>query len=142
LGGQVIIGGCVSRTVTVKVQIEVLPAASVAVTVTVVVPEKAVPDGGLATTCTPGQLSVAEKLNVTTAEHIPGAAGTVMLAGHITAGGCVSFTVTVKEQFAVLPAASITLQLTFVAPSGNTEPDTGLHIGALTPGQLSAAFTL
>ena len=43
-----------------KVQLDVLPDASVAVLVTVVVPSgKVEPDGGLLTTVTPGQLSVA-----------------------------------------------------------------------------------
>jgi len=61
LAGQVIEGGCVSLTVTLKVHIAVLPAPSVAVQVTVVVPfVKAEPDGGVHVT--PGeavQLSVA-----------------------------------------------------------------------------------
>jgi hypothetical protein len=46
-------------TVTVKVQVAVLFAASVAVQVTVVVPRlKQVPDGGRQETVPPGQLSV------------------------------------------------------------------------------------
>ena len=58
--GQVIIGGCVSTTVIVNEHILWLPAASVATAVTVVVPfGNDEPDGGLLTTVTPGQLSVA-----------------------------------------------------------------------------------
>ena len=46
-------------TVTVKLQVAVLFAASVAVQVTVVVPRlKQVPDGGRQVTVAPGQLSV------------------------------------------------------------------------------------
>jgi hypothetical protein len=48
LAGQLITGACASTTVTVKVQLEVLFAASVAVAVTVVVPAgKKLPDAGL-----------------------------------------------------------------------------------------------
>ena len=58
--GHSIVGFSVSLTVTVKEQLEVLPDASVAVLVTVVVPfGKVEPEGGLLTTVTPGQLSVA-----------------------------------------------------------------------------------
>ena len=59
-----------STTVTVKEQLAVLPEASVAVPVTVVVPfGKVEPEAGLATTVTPGQLSAAVTLKLTTAEH-------------------------------------------------------------------------
>ena len=48
LAGQVMVGFCASTTVTVKVQLDVLLAASVAVAVTVVVPTgKKLPDSGL-----------------------------------------------------------------------------------------------
>ena len=60
LGGQIITGGSVSTTVTVKLQLAVSPAASVAVQVTVVVPTgKVEPEAGLHEQLTPGQLSVA-----------------------------------------------------------------------------------
>jgi hypothetical protein len=50
----------VSKTVTVKLQVAVLPDVSVAVQVTVVTPTgKHPPEGGLQTTTTPGQLSEA-----------------------------------------------------------------------------------
>ena len=86
--GQAILGGCVSTTVTVKEQLAVLPEASVAVAVTVVVPfGKVEPDGGFATTVTPGQLSLAVTLKLANAEHSPGAQGTLMFAGHEMLGG-------------------------------------------------------
>jgi hypothetical protein len=101
LDGQVIIGGCVSTIVTVKLHVAVLPDASVAVAVTVVVPfGKVEPDGGLATTLTPGQLSAAAAVKVTTLEHCPIPAGMTIFAGHVTVGACVSLTVTVNEQLA------------------------------------------
>ena len=60
LAGQVIDGGCVSLTVTVKVQKPVLFELSVAVQVTVVVPfGKVEPEAGTQLTVTPEQLSVA-----------------------------------------------------------------------------------
>lgn len=60
LEGQVIVGACWSTTVTVKVQLFVLPEVSVAVQVTVVVPFGNVePDGGLHTVEATAQLSVA-----------------------------------------------------------------------------------
>jgi hypothetical protein len=46
-------------------------------------------------------------------------------------------TETVKEQLAVLPEASLTLQLTVVVPSAKVEPDGGTQLGAPTLGQLS-----
>ena len=59
--GHVATGFCVSITVTVKVQLLVLPFAAVAVFVTVVVPMgKVLPLGGLQKTLTGGQPPVAE----------------------------------------------------------------------------------
>src|SRR5262245_24751376 len=84
LAGQVIDGACVSLTVTVKVQLDVLPRASVAVLDTVVVPTpKKVPLVGELETVTPGQLSAAVTLNVTYLEQAPVAALTVMFAGQV-----------------------------------------------------------
>ena len=77
-------------TVTVKLQVEVLPEASVPVQVTGVVPfGKVEPEGGEQATVAPGQLSVTVAANVTKALHWPEAAFTVMFAGHATeAGDC------------------------------------------------------
>jgi hypothetical protein len=60
-----------------------------------------------------------------------------MFGGHVIVGGCVSFTVIVNVQVAVLPDASATVQVTVVVPFGKNEPDAGEHIGAPTIGQLS-----
>jgi hypothetical protein len=57
--------------------------------------------------------------------------------GQAIVGCCVSLTVTVNEQFAVLPDASLTEQLTVVMPLAKTEPLAGAHIGVPTPAQLS-----
>jgi hypothetical protein len=85
--GQVITGGTVSVTVTVKLQLDVRPSWSVTVQVSVVVPTgNAVADGGSQTTV--GEQSsedVGE--NVVTAAHVPGSFGWVMSAGQVICGG-------------------------------------------------------
>ena len=63
-----------------------------------------------------------------------------MLAGQIITGGWVSTTVTVNEQLAVFPEASVAVQTTVVVPFGKLEPGGGLH-KKVTPGQLSLAVT-
>jgi hypothetical protein len=142
LAGHMIAGGCWSFTVTVKLHDAVFPEVSVAVAVTVVVPfGNAVPDGGFDTTVTPGQLSVAVTVNVVTDEHTFGSVAFTMFAGHVTTGGCVSFTVTVNEHVVVFGgvAASLTVHVTVVTPFGKTAPDAGLHATVPTPAQLSVA---
>jgi hypothetical protein len=47
-------------------------------------------------------------------------------------------TVTVKLQEAVLPEASVAVQVTVVIPTGNADPDAGTQ-AVVTPGQLSVA---
>jgi hypothetical protein len=48
----------------------------------------------------------------------------------VTTGAVVSFTVTVKDfGVAGLPAASVAVHVTVVVPSGNCEPDEGVHAG-------------
>lgn len=54
-------------------------------------------------------------------------------------GACISLIVTVNEQLAELPDASLTVQVTVVAPFANVEPDVGVQTGVPTPGQLSVA---
>ena len=123
----------------VKVHVAVLPDESVAVQVTVVVPTgKHEFDGGLHTVVTPGQLSVATGAKLaTTHGSLIVAVLAVMLAGHVIAGGCVSLTVTVNAQLAVLPEESATLQVTVVVPFGKNIPEAGAQVGAPTLGQLS-----
>ena len=61
-----------------------------------------------------------------------------MLDGHAPmCGACVSFTVTVNEQVAGLPDASVTEHVTVVAPFENVEPEGGAQLGAPSPAQLS-----
>ncbi len=115
-----------SVTVTVKEQVAVLPEASVAVQVTVVVPTgKQSPDGGVQLTVTPGQLSVAVAVKVSTAQHKPGSLVSVMLAGQVTVGGSVSLTVTMKEQ---LPPPVAEVQVTVVVPFAKAKPEGGEQV--------------
>jgi hypothetical protein len=126
--------------VTLNEQLAEFPAASFTPQMTVVVPlGKLAPETGAQVgDPTPGQLSLTVGGgNVTTAEHWPGVFATLVLAGHVIEGGCVSLIVTVNEQLAEFPAASLTVQLTVVEPFGKVEPDGGVHTGVPAPEQLS-----
>ena len=118
-----------SNTVTVKLQLLVLLEASVAVQVTVVTPGgRQEPDGGVQTNVTPGQLSLAVGEYVTIAHGVVvqtfwGVTAT-RSAGHVTAGGWVSLTVTVNEQL----GPAVVLQVTVVVPRGKNEPAAGVHV--------------
>src|ERR1043165_2924474 len=98
-GGQTIVGNCVSRTMTVNVQVLLLPAVSTATFVTVVVPtgNEDPLAGVLFWLATLPQLSEAVTLNVTLLAHAPAAALTVMFVGQLIVGACLSSTVTVNE---------------------------------------------
>ena len=93
------------KTETVKLQVAVLPEASVAVQVTVVTPMgKQLPEGGLQTTTTPGQLSLAVVVKLATAQgSVMVGVTAVTLAGQVIVGGCVSFTVIVNVQLGSAP---------------------------------------
>src|SRR5262245_57137804 len=120
--GTVRTGGVVSTTVTLKVFVVVLPAASVAVTVTVVVPSGNVVPGCFEyVIVTAETASVACAANVTTAPDAL-VASFVMSAGTVRSGGVVSRTVTVKVPLLELPAASVAVTVTVVVPSGNVVP--------------------
>ena len=101
-----------------KVQLVVLPGASVAVAVTVVVPfGNAKPEAELLTTVTLEQRSDALTVKFTTAVHCPGSASRVMFAGHVIEGGVLSTTVTVAEHWLESPGVSVTGNVTVVVPS-------------------------
>ena len=110
--------------------------------VTVVIPTgKHVPEAGVQVTVAPGQLSEAGGVAYVTTPHVSLAPGVVevMLAGQVTVGFCVSLTVTVNVQLALLLLASITVHITVVTPLGKVDPDEGEHTGVPTPEQLSVA---
>ena len=91
LGGAVMLGAVVSRTVTEKVSVELLPAASVAEQPTDVVPiGKVLPEGSVQLTSTePSTASSAVALKATTAPSGL-VASFVMGPGTVTTGGVVS----------------------------------------------------
>lgn len=101
--GTVTVGGVVSRTVTVKDALPVLPAASVAEQFTVVVPNgNVLPEGGTQVgVIAPSTMSEALAEKLTTAPDEP-VASTVIFEGTVTVGGVVSCTVIVKEALPVL----------------------------------------
>ena len=140
-----ITGAVVSRTVTEKLLVAVLPAASVAVQVTVVVPgANAAPDAAAHVTVrTPSTASVdVGNVYVTTAPLAP-VASTVMFAGTLLiAGGVVSRTVTEKLLVAVLLCASVAPHATCVVPNGNVDPDAGAHDTGTVPSTSSLAVGL
>lgn len=132
-----------SNTVTVKLQLAVLPAASVAVQKTVVVPTgKVEPLTGEQIEVTPGQLSVAVGGGNVTTMPVGGVQVTaitaVTAAGQAIFGGCASLTCTVNEQTPVLPAASVAVQVTVEMPTGKNEPEVGEQVG-IAAVQLSTA---
>jgi hypothetical protein len=73
--------------------------------------------------------------------HTPGAAFTVRFAGHVIAGNCVSFTVTVKVHWLLLPLLSRAVLVTVVVPRGKAKPLAGT-LEMFVTAQLSVAVTL
>jgi len=140
--GQLIVGACVSFTVTRKVQVFVKPDPSVARSVIVVTPlGNADPEDNPLCNDTTGageQLSVAVALYVATAAHWPTSAFFVWFCGQVIVGASPSVTVTVNEQLAVKPAPSVAFHATTVTPLSNTVPlAPPLRRSTLAPVQLS-----
>jgi hypothetical protein len=129
--GQVIIGGWVSLTVTVKAQL----GPAVVEQVTVVTPFwKVEPDSGLQVTVPHIPVVVGAEY-VATAVHTPAAASTTTLDGQVIVQGV---TVTVNEQLPVLALVSVAVQVTVVVPTPKQFPDAGKQL-TVGLGQLSLA---
>ena len=117
---SVITGGVTSLTVTVKLQLDEFPAASVAVACTVVVPTgKLDPDAWSVTIEGAAQLSLPPTVNVTGAAQVPAMASATMFDGQLIVGGVLSITVTVKLQ--VGPA--VLVHCTGVEPTAKKDPE-------------------
>src|SRR5436190_12938804 len=115
-------GGAVFNTITLKVQLFVLPEESVATAVTTFVPAgKEEPVLGVTTRFVTPQLSVALGLKLTLTGQRP-AVFVTMSPGQIIAGFSVSFTVTVKLHETVLLLASVRVKLLVVVPFGKAAP--------------------
>src|SRR6266536_397939 len=104
--GQLITGGSLSVTVTVKLHVAVLPAASVTRNTLVVTPTgKADPlaNPPVCVVTAPAQLSVPTgAVKVTTALHRLASTLATMFEGQLITGGSLSVTVTVNLHVAVL----------------------------------------
>jgi hypothetical protein len=126
LDGHLIVGACVSVIVTVNEQLAVLPAASVTTNVFVVVPAENVVPLACPAVCAvaaPEQLSVpVGAVYVTISPQDPVVFPCVILDGQLIVGACVSVIVTVNEQLAVLPAASVTTNVFVVVPFEKADP--------------------
>ena len=144
-GGQLMVGGCVSRaTVTVNVQVVRLAQLSVAVQVTVVVPSgNALPDGGEQVTATlVSALSGATGGGHDTTEVVAAVphSQTTRLVGHWITGGIVSrATVAVKVQTADSRQELVARHVTVVLPSGNSAPEGGEQVTMAFVGQPAIA---
>src|SRR5256885_6707950 len=121
---------------TVCGQIAVLPRLSVTVQVTVLVPTGK-RDGASFVTVTGPQLSATVGVPRVTlvAPHRPADVLTVTRAGQEIVGSCVSLTITVWGQVALLPWLSVTVQITVLVPTGKSE---GALLVTVTGPQLSA----
>lgn len=119
----------------------VLPAPSVELQFTVVAPSANVdPEPGEHVTAVlPLTTSPALALNATTRPATL-VASALIGDGSESVGAVVSRTVTVNEPLPVLPAASVELQFTVVAPGANVEPEAGAHANAGLP--LTASLAL
>src|ERR1041384_2890917 len=112
LVGQVMIGGWVSFTVTVKLHVAVFVEVSVAVQLTVLVPFANVePLAGAQLAVTPGQLSLTVAVQMTLdATQVPAVVFVTIFAGQVIVGGVPSEAVpTVIELLAEQPLASCTV---------------------------------
>src|SRR5512140_3361274 len=114
-----IMGGSLSVTVTVKLQVLALPEESTARQRTVVVPiGNALPDATLVEgVSAPSALSLAVTENTTWAVGLPGSVFTAIFAGHAITGGSLSVTVTVKLQVLALPEESTARHVTVFVPT-------------------------
>lgn len=145
VSGGVVSGAFCAVTVTLKEACAVLPALSVLVHVTVVSPMgNVVPDSGLhVTVSVPSTLSVAVGLVYVTAAPEAPVASTVMFVGTFSmVGGVASLTVILKEACEVFPAGSFAEHSTVVSPSGNVEPDAGVHSTTISPVLLSGSVAV
>ena len=142
------VGTCtVDSTDMVNIVDPWFPASSYAVHVTIVSPiGKNVPDSGVQTgSPTTASLSVAAGLVYVTSAPFATNASTEMSWVAAKDGAIVSpvatvFTTVILNDVApTFPAASVAVQVTVVDPTGNNEPDAGVHVGPTVIPMLSVA---
>src|SRR6185369_8783670 len=146
--GQITVGGVVSLTVNVVVQVPLLPAASVAVTVIVCGPRPTrVPADGLWVSVI-AALELQLSLTVTPPKTFGTAAWqlapalAVDGAGQISVGGVASVTVTIVVQLALLPAASVAVTVIVCVPRPTNVPAAGDWVRVIAPSALQLSLTL
>jgi len=127
LDGQVIFGASLSKTVTVKEQLAVLPLPSVARYETVVIPTGNTDP--LAVLLGDERLRVALQLSLnegreyaTARPHTPSVEPRLSEEGHVIRGASLSTTVTFIEHVARLPEKSATEYVDVVRPSEKLPP--------------------
>src|SRR5262249_14574480 len=132
--GQVIVGGCVSTTVTVNEQLAWAPDGAVAEQVTVVTPfENGDPDSGEHETVVPSEHTPPTVgLKLTARVHCPGSVLTLMLAGQVS-WGAVAETLTLLVELLLLASASAVVEVTVAVlatelPSGTEQPTVAVNV--------------
>src|SRR5947207_15754125 len=142
LVGQLMAGGSLSFTVTVKLHVAVLPAVSVTRNTFVVTPTGkadplAIPPVCVVTAPPPFPTRRSSDL-VTTALHRLASTLATMFDGQLITGGSLSVTVTVKLHAATLRARSVTRNTLVVTPTGKADPLANPPVCVVTaPAQLS-----
>jgi hypothetical protein len=139
-GHPAITGSELSWTITLKEQMEVFPAASVAVYVTSVVPRSKTDPGAfvLVRVNVPPQLSDTVGVVQLTVAWQEAFALTVMLEGHpVITGFVLSWTITLNEQVDVFPSASVAVYVTSVVPRLKVVPGFCVAVSVSVPPQLS-----
>ena len=116
--GQIIVGGRLSETVTVWLQVALFPLLSVTVQITVVKPIGKADGALLLTEATPQLSAVTGVPSATPVAVQPVLVVAVTFAGQLMVGFTLSETVTVWLQVALFPLLSVTVQVTVVTPSG------------------------
>ena len=117
-------------TVTVKLQLVTTAPQSNALQVTVVVPSgKKLPLGGLQESVAGPQPPLTELVKKTVAPVLEQLVVlTTMFEEQVSTTGEQGLTVTVNEQFVLLPQLSVAMQVTVVIPSGKVLPLGGLQV--------------
>jgi hypothetical protein len=136
-------GGVVSWTITSKVQVPVLPSASVPTHVTVVTPTgNALPEGGEHATVGLGsQLSIAVAVPYSTTT-LPGPTqSTVTSSGQVTAGPVSSTTMTVMMHSSV-PPTPLSAVIVTMSPSDTRVPSGGSCVRIATGGGWAKSMRL
>jgi len=128
---------------TLKLVLALRPSGLVAVHVTWVTPGmKHEPGGGAQATVAPQGSVTAGVVKVAMPQLAPVGIMTATGLWVAITGGCISFTVTVKEHVALLLEESVAVQVTVVTPCGKVLPEGGEQVAVIVPSQLSFAVTV